>query len=120
MTTHSDNKLAQDLNSGALSLALAEIAEDAARVILPFWRNGATVETKADDSPVTRADREAEQLIRDVVAKRYPAHAVLGTEAQADVGAQPTAADQQDEQNEDDLAGLETQHCSSFPGGAGG
>lgn len=33
-------RLTADLASGALTEALAGIAEDAARVILPYWRNG--------------------------------------------------------------------------------
>ena len=56
-------RLTADLASGALTEALADIAEEAARVILPYWRNGVTAESKADDSPVTRADQEAEALI---------------------------------------------------------
>ena len=92
MTTLSTNKLAQDLDSGALSLALAEIAEDAARVILPFWRNGATVETKADDSPVTQADRAAEALILERLGAAYPGVQTVAEEAVAADGA-PDAAE---------------------------
>ena len=54
-----NKRLIADLASGALTEALAGIAEDAARVILPYWRNGVVAESKADDSPVTRADHEA-------------------------------------------------------------
>ncbi|PSJ19223.1 3'(2'),5'-bisphosphate nucleotidase, partial [Halomonas sp. ND22Bw] len=63
MTTSSTPALERDLTSGALSLAIAEIAEEAARLILPYWRAGTAVETKSDDSPVTQADRAAEALI---------------------------------------------------------
>lgn len=35
---------------------------------------------KGDGSPVTIADREAEELIREKVAQRYPDHGVLGEE----------------------------------------
>ncbi len=66
------SRLTDDLASGALAEALADIAEDAARVILPYWRNGVTAETKADASPVTQADREAEALILARLAERYP------------------------------------------------
>ena len=41
---------------------------------------GARPEFKADDTPVTVADREAERLIRQRIAARYPKHAVLGEE----------------------------------------
>jgi 3'(2'), 5'-bisphosphate nucleotidase len=65
-------RLTADLASGALAEALADIAEDAARVILPYWRTGVVAEAKADDSPVTQADREAEALILDRLAALYP------------------------------------------------
>jgi 3'(2'), 5'-bisphosphate nucleotidase len=52
-----------DLASGRLVEVLAQIAEEAAQVILPYWRTGAVVETKSDNSPVTLADRAAEALI---------------------------------------------------------
>lgn len=66
------SRLTADLASGALVEALADIAEDAARVILPYWRSGVTAETKSDDSPVTQADREAEALILARLAALYP------------------------------------------------
>ncbi len=61
--TAMSRRLTADLGSSALAEALADIAEDAARVILPYWRSGVVAESKADDSPVTQADREAEALI---------------------------------------------------------
>ena len=39
-----------------------------------------TVENKADESPVTIADREAERYIRERIAERFPDDAVLGEE----------------------------------------
>ena len=66
------DRLTTDLASGALAEALADIAEDAARVILPYWRSGVVAEAKADDSPVTQADREAEALILQRLAELYP------------------------------------------------
>jgi histidinol-phosphatase len=45
-----------------------------------FGTEAARPEFKADDTPVTVADREAEKLIRDRVGARYPQHAVLGEE----------------------------------------
>lgn len=66
------DRLTADLASGALAEALADIAEEAARVILPYWRSGVVAEAKADASPVTQADREAEALILERLAERYP------------------------------------------------
>ena len=91
MTTVPTTKLAHDLQSGALALTLAEIAEDAARVILPFWRSGALVETKADDSPVTQADRAAEALILERLQAAYPGVQTVAEEAVAAGGAPESA-----------------------------
>ncbi len=38
------------------------------------------VERKADDSPVTVADRQAEELLREQIAREYPDDAILGEE----------------------------------------
>lgn len=83
-------RLTADLASGALAEALADIAEDAARVILPYWRSGVVAETKADDSPVTQADREAEALILERLAALYPEVQAVAEEAVAANGAPKT------------------------------
>ncbi len=86
-------RLTADLASGALTEALADIAEDAARVILPYWRNGVVAEAKADDSPVTRADREAEALILERLEALYPGVQTVAEEAAAADGVPAEAAD---------------------------
>ncbi|WP_372708091.1 3'(2'),5'-bisphosphate nucleotidase CysQ [Brevundimonas sp.] len=86
-------RLTADLASGALTVALADIAEDAARVILPYWRNGVAVETKSDDSPVTLADQQAEALILARLEALYPGVQTVAEEAVAANGAPAEAAD---------------------------
>ena len=66
-----------------LAFAL-QVAVDAGRVALEHYQTGVAVELKADASPVTRADRGAEQVIRQAIARRYPDHAVVGEEYGAD------------------------------------
>ena len=62
-------------------LETAEAAADAAgAVIRPAFRNGLTADQKPDQSPVTLADRAAEQAMRAVIAARHPAHGILGEE----------------------------------------
>jgi myo-inositol-1(or 4)-monophosphatase len=60
------------------------IAEDAAAlagaVIRPLFRSGLLVEAKGDASPVTEADRQAERVIRDMLAARLPDHGIWGEE----------------------------------------
>ncbi|HEY0007193.1 MAG TPA: inositol monophosphatase family protein [Tepidisphaeraceae bacterium] len=47
---------------------------------LQYFNRGAAVELKEDQSPVTRADREAELLIRELILQKYPTHSILGEE----------------------------------------
>lgn len=59
----------------ALDLAVA-----AGRITLGYFQSGLDVDLKADGSPVTRADREAEQYLRRRLAERFPADGVVGEE----------------------------------------
>lgn len=92
MTRASQSKLAADLASGLLAETIADIAEAAAAVILPFWRSGATVENKPDSSPVTEADRAAEALILARLAEHWPGVQAVAEEAVA-AGGPPEALD---------------------------
>lgn len=66
-------------------IALAERLADAARgVALGYFRRPVTVERKQDESPVTIADREAETVMRALIAAQYPDHGVVGEEGGAD------------------------------------
>jgi myo-inositol-1(or 4)-monophosphatase len=38
------------------------------------------IERKSDDSPVTKADREAEQMLREAIEMEYPQHGIIGEE----------------------------------------
>lgn len=57
-----------------------EAAAAAAEVISHYYGREVAVETKADESPVTVADREAERAIRDVISNACPEHAFFGEE----------------------------------------
>lgn len=60
-----------------------EVSSLAGKVTLPFFRAGVAVANKRDDGgfdPVTEADKGAERLIRDEIAKAFPDHGVLGEE----------------------------------------
>ena len=62
-------------------LAAAEAALDAAgAAIRPYFRAGVAADDKSDASPVTIADRNAEQAMRAVLADRFPAHGIIGEE----------------------------------------
>ena len=56
------------------------LADAAGAVLRQHFRRGAAVETKADGSPVTAADREAEQAMRAAIAAAWPRHGICGEE----------------------------------------
>ncbi|MDF1812229.1 MAG: hypothetical protein P1V20_08440, partial [Verrucomicrobiales bacterium] len=45
-----------------------------------FQKSGTKAEFKGDDTPVTIADREAEQLIRQRIEEKFPDHQIVGEE----------------------------------------
>ena len=57
-----------------------ETAYLAGRLTLGYYQAGVRPEFKEDESPVTVADRQAEELIRGRIEKRYPRHAIVGEE----------------------------------------
>ncbi|MEM8535007.1 MAG: histidinol-phosphatase [Chloroflexota bacterium] len=58
----------------------AELAWQAGKLTLRYFQTGVTTDFKADESPVTIADREAERLMREMIESRYPHHSILGEE----------------------------------------
>ncbi len=58
----------------------AELARLTGTIALRYYRSSLTVETKADGSPVTVADREAETAARAWVRSRFPDDGILGEE----------------------------------------
>lgn len=68
-------------------MELAKLAARAsAEVILPHFRSSLDVQTKADGSPVTAADKNAEQCILDLISKHRPNDGWLGEEFGAKEG----------------------------------
>lgn len=63
----------------ALTVARAA-AVAATQVIRRYYRDGFDVEIKADETPVTIADREAEAAIKQVLRAAFPEHAYYGEE----------------------------------------
>lgn len=65
--------------SPRLDLAI-EAAFEAGRGTLAHFQNGPVVDRKSDASPVTVADREAEQTMRRFLERHFPGEAILGEE----------------------------------------
>jgi len=60
---------------------LIELAEKSGDFIRPLFANPSlAVEFKADESPVTAADKGAEKLLRALIAEKFPSHGVIGEE----------------------------------------
>lgn len=66
-------------NDALLAFAL-DAAWRAGRVTLGYFQTGVPAERKADDSPVTVADREAEQTLRRLIGEAWPVHGIVGEE----------------------------------------
>lgn len=71
-----------------LDLAI-DLADRAGRLTLGHFRTGTRPDWKADATPVTVADRDAETLIRHEIERRHPDHAVVGEEFGTTSGSAP-------------------------------
>lgn len=65
--------------SQELQFAVA-VAEKAGAVALKYFQEGIEATYKSDDTPVTKADRECERLIREAIAETFPDDDILGEE----------------------------------------
>lgn len=57
-----------------------QAAKAARELILSYYNGEFDIEIKADQTPVTVADRGAEQIIRDTIGRAYPEHGIFGEE----------------------------------------
>lgn len=63
----------------ALELA-QRLADTTGPLILSHFRQPITIDAKEDTTPVTIADRGAEKAMRELIAKQFPDHGVIGEE----------------------------------------
>jgi len=63
-----------------------DVAYRAGRITLGYFNTGVRPEYKADDTPVTVADKAAEEFIRSEIERTYPKHAIVGEEFGASAG----------------------------------
>jgi histidinol phosphatase-like enzyme (inositol monophosphatase family) len=64
---------------------MTELAEKSGEFIRPFFGSAdLVVETKSDATPVTLADRGAEELMRKLIKAKFPTHGVIGEELGSD------------------------------------
>jgi len=60
--------------------AALDAARAAAQVVQHYYAKNLSVTVKADQTPVTQADVETEQVIRKILAERFPSHGFYGEE----------------------------------------
>jgi histidinol phosphatase-like enzyme (inositol monophosphatase family) len=74
----SDERSRQEI--GDLVAFATELAHEAGDLTLKYFGGIVGHDAKGDGSPVTIADKQAEELIRAKVEARYPEHSILGEE----------------------------------------
>jgi histidinol-phosphatase len=70
------------MTPGAAAQVALEAAQAAGEIIDRYYRRGVDVTLKGDGSPVTRADTEAEALIRSRLLDAFPGDGFLGEESE--------------------------------------
>jgi histidinol-phosphatase len=66
-----------------------DAAWQAGKITLEYFQTGTAVEHKADASPVTLADRRAEEKLRQCIERAFPEHGILGEEFGEVIGRSP-------------------------------
>ena len=59
---------------------IKHLANISGKIIRNYFRADINIDSKADDSPVTIADRKAEEVMREEIMKNYPEHGIIGEE----------------------------------------
>ena len=68
------------LETEEFSKFVNSLADDASKTSMHYFRKKIEIEIKDDESPVTLADKETEQVLRESIRKEYPDHGILGEE----------------------------------------
>jgi len=56
------------------------LAKVSAEIIQKYFRTKISIESKFDNSPVTIADKKAEESMRELITKQFPQHGIFGEE----------------------------------------
>jgi len=62
------------------ALFAKNLAEISGKIIKGYFRSNISIDTKADQSPVTIADKKAEELMRNAIMNNFPDHGIIGEE----------------------------------------
>lgn len=72
--------MSDEVSTADLLAFALDLADEADRLSMSFYRGDLGTEAKADGTLVTRADRAVEAMLRERIAARFPAHSILGEE----------------------------------------
>lgn len=67
-----------DLNE--FKILCKELAKVSSEIIKRYFRTEVSIESKSDNSPVTIADKKAEEVMRELITKNFPEHGIIGEE----------------------------------------
>ena len=65
---------------GELKKFCGRLSDESGEIIRKHFRTKLSVESKSDQSPVTIADKKAEEKMRELIMKEFPSHGILGEE----------------------------------------
>lgn len=68
------------MNMKNLTPFLNLLADQSAEIIKKYFRTSLNIESKSDYSPVTIADKLAEEKMREIITKEFPLHGIIGEE----------------------------------------
>ncbi|MFZ2323487.1 MAG: histidinol-phosphatase [Ignavibacteriaceae bacterium] len=68
------------MNLNELTPFLKLLANQSSKIIREYFRTNVRVESKADFSPVTIADKKVEEIMRELIIKEFPDHGIIGEE----------------------------------------
>jgi len=63
-----------------IKLFMQHLADLSGSIITNYFRAGISIDTKTDNSPVTIADIESEESMREAIMDEYPEHGIIGEE----------------------------------------
>lgn len=64
----------------SLTPFLQLLSNESSEIIKAYFRTSVSVENKLDSSPVTIADKLAEEKMREIITKEFPTHGIIGEE----------------------------------------
>ena len=80
-TQHFNNNLGDNLDELKEFKQFCKLLSvESGKIIKDYFRTKLDLETKSDDTPVTIADKKAEETMRNMIMKEFPDHGILGEE----------------------------------------